>query len=116
MSLISIPVPVPGRAKINYIEDESSDSKNKKKESSDGSKSIHVEQGDVYRLKQGTTFYIRSYPAPTRVKFRIYAIFNTVNVEDPRVRIAFLMLRKNDHSFCQNFNSNFLCIYLIKNM
>ncbi|KAJ1686422.1 hypothetical protein LUZ63_017812 [Rhynchospora breviuscula] len=75
-----------GRARINYIDGENSDGENKKKpkkESSDGSKSIDVEQGDVYRLEQGTTFYIRSYPAPSRVKFRIYAIFNT-NVADPR--------------------------------
>ncbi|KAJ3703411.1 hypothetical protein LUZ61_007116 [Rhynchospora tenuis] len=72
-----------GKARINYIDGEKSDGENKKKESSEGSKSIDVERGDVYRLQQGTTFYIRSYPAPSRVKFRIYAIFNT-NVADFR--------------------------------
>jgi hypothetical protein len=107
-------IPVAGKARINYIEKESGDSKNKKKESSsDGSKSIDVDQGDVYRLEEGTTFYISSYPAPTRVKFRIYAIFNTANIEDTRVRVAnmelffigkmrvkpsnFIIVRKNPH-------------------
>lgn len=79
--------PVAGKARINYMEVESSDSKNKKKESSDGTRSIDLKRGDVYRLEQGTTFYITSYPAPTRVKFRIYAIFNIANVEDPQVII-----------------------------
>ncbi|XP_078178253.1 vicilin-like seed storage protein At4g36700 isoform X3 [Carex rostrata] len=73
-----------GKARINYMEVENSDSKNKKKESSDGSRSIDLKRGDVYRLEQGTTFYITSYPAPTRAKFRIYAIFNIANVDDPR--------------------------------
>lgn len=81
--------PISGKARINYMEVESSDSKNKKKESSDGSRSIDLKRGDVYRLEQGTTFYITSYPAPTREKFRIYAIFNIANVDDPRV-ILFL--------------------------
>lgn len=78
---------VAGKARINYMEVENSDSKNKKKESSDGSRSIDLKRGDVYRLEQGTTFYITSYPAPTREKFRIYAVFNIANVDDPRVII-----------------------------
>ncbi|KAJ0973654.1 hypothetical protein J5N97_015619 [Dioscorea zingiberensis] len=39
--------------------------------------SLDVEKGDIYKLEQGTVFYIHSHPDPTRERLRIHAIFDT---------------------------------------
>ncbi|KAG6525220.1 hypothetical protein ZIOFF_015174 [Zingiber officinale] len=39
---------------------------------------IDVVRGDVYRLEQGTTFYVKSHPDPARERLRIHAMFGTV--------------------------------------
>ncbi|KAH0468259.1 hypothetical protein IEQ34_003292 [Dendrobium chrysotoxum] len=38
---------------------------------------LQVEPGDIYRLEEGTVFYIQSSGDPNREKLRIHAIFNT---------------------------------------
>ncbi|KAG6529063.1 hypothetical protein ZIOFF_011257 [Zingiber officinale] len=42
---------------------------------------IDVVRGDVYRLEQGTTFYVKSHPDPARERLRIHAIFGTEEVD-----------------------------------
>ncbi|KAJ0970104.1 hypothetical protein J5N97_022981 [Dioscorea zingiberensis] len=39
--------------------------------------SLDVEKGDIYKLKQGTVFYIHSHPDSTKERLRIHAIFDT---------------------------------------
>ncbi|XP_072978898.1 LOW QUALITY PROTEIN: vicilin-like seed storage protein At4g36700 [Typha angustifolia] len=61
-----------GRGRVSYAG----------RDSKESTKSIDVERGDVYRLEQGTVFYVQSYPSQTREKLRIHAIFNTVDREN----------------------------------
>lgn len=61
-----------GRGTVTYI-------------SEDETEEIDVVRGDVYRLQQGTTFYVRSHPDPTREKLRVHAIFDKTDIEDPLV-------------------------------
>ncbi|XP_038979095.1 vicilin-like seed storage protein At2g18540 isoform X2 [Phoenix dactylifera] len=49
----------------------------------DGTTRVDVERGDIYRLEEGTVFYVRSHPSPMREKLRINAIFDTNNMENP---------------------------------
>ncbi|XP_065036982.1 vicilin-like seed storage protein At2g18540 [Musa acuminata AAA Group] len=44
---------------------------------------MDVGHGDVYRLEQGTVFFVRSHPDPTREKLRIHAIFDTAGIDHP---------------------------------
>ena len=46
---------------------------------------IEVKRGDIYRLEEGTIFYVQSHPDPTREKLRIHAIFDTILEENPSV-------------------------------
>ncbi|URD76141.1 Cupin [Musa troglodytarum] len=59
-----------GRGTVTYISEDETDE-------------IDVVRGDVYRLQQGTTFYVRSHPDPTREKLRVHAIFDKTDIEDP---------------------------------
>nr|CAD1837765.1 unnamed protein product [Ananas comosus var. bracteatus] len=61
-----------GRGRVSYLQE---DYKH-------GTQSIDVERGDVYRLEQGSVFYVESNPSPTREKLRIHAVFNTMNIEN----------------------------------
>lgn len=48
----------------------------------DGSEEeVGVVRGDVYRLEQGTTFYVKSHTDPARERLRIHAIFGTLEVD-----------------------------------
>ncbi|XP_010905079.1 vicilin-like seed storage protein At4g36700 [Elaeis guineensis] len=49
----------------------------------DGTTQVDVKRGDIYRLEEGTVFYVRSHPDPMREKLRIHAIFDTNNMENP---------------------------------
>ncbi|EHA8590660.1 putative Vicilin-like seed storage protein [Cocos nucifera] len=49
----------------------------------DGTTRVDVKHGDIYRLEEGTIFYVRSHPDPMREKLRINAIFDTNNMENP---------------------------------
>ncbi|KAG6514707.1 hypothetical protein ZIOFF_025077 [Zingiber officinale] len=42
---------------------------------------MDVVRGDVYRLEQGTTFYVKSHPDPARERLRIHAIFDTSEID-----------------------------------
>ncbi|RWW84597.1 hypothetical protein BHE74_00006786 [Ensete ventricosum] len=44
---------------------------------------MDVGHGDVYRLEQGTVFFARSHPDPTREQLRIHAIFDTAGIDHP---------------------------------
>ncbi|CAL9049413.1 unnamed protein product [Musa banksii] len=59
-----------GRGTVTYISEDETDE-------------IDVVRGDVYRLQQGTAFYVRSHPDPTREKLRVHAIFDKTDIEDP---------------------------------
>ncbi|KAI0525037.1 hypothetical protein KFK09_004427 [Dendrobium nobile] len=43
---------------------------------------LQVEPGDIYRLEEGTVFYIQSSGDPNREKLRIHAIFSTCGDEE----------------------------------
>ncbi|KAM0950416.1 putative rmlC-like cupin domain superfamily, rmlC-like jelly roll protein [Dioscorea sansibarensis] len=43
----------------------------------DGTDSLDVKKGDIYKLDQGTVFYVHCHPDPTRERLRIHAIFDT---------------------------------------
>ncbi|KAG0461010.1 hypothetical protein HPP92_021307 [Vanilla planifolia] len=51
---------------------------------------VEVEPGDIYKLEQGTVFYIQSSADPTREKLRIHAIFDTVVVDDENTGLDFV--------------------------
>lgn len=51
----------------------------------EGTTRVDVKRGDIYRLEEGTVFYVRSHPDPMREKLRINAIFDTNNMENPSV-------------------------------
>ncbi|KAG0462488.1 hypothetical protein HPP92_020964 [Vanilla planifolia] len=51
---------------------------------------VEVEPGDIYKLEQGTVFYIESSADPTREKLRIHAIFDTVVVDDENTGLDFV--------------------------
>ncbi|XP_020104992.1 vicilin-like seed storage protein At2g18540 [Ananas comosus] len=61
-----------GRGRVSYLQE---DYKH-------GTQSIDVKHGDVYRLEQGSVFYVESNPSPTREKLRIHAVFNAMNIEN----------------------------------
>ncbi|XP_042383073.1 vicilin-like seed storage protein At2g18540 [Zingiber officinale] len=42
---------------------------------------MDIVRGDVYRLEQGTTFYVKSHPDPARERLRIHAIFDTSEID-----------------------------------
>ncbi|XP_074579074.1 LOW QUALITY PROTEIN: vicilin-like seed storage protein At2g18540 [Curcuma longa] len=42
---------------------------------------MDVVRGDVYRLEEGTTFYVKSHPDPARERLRIHAIFDTPEID-----------------------------------
>ncbi|KAK8937027.1 hypothetical protein KSP39_PZI012176 [Platanthera zijinensis] len=52
-------------------------------------KVVHVEEGDIYRLEEGTVFYIQSSEDPNRTKLRIHAIFNTGDDQDDTLADSF---------------------------
>ncbi|KAK8962332.1 hypothetical protein KSP40_PGU008563 [Platanthera guangdongensis] len=52
-------------------------------------KVVHVEEGDMYRLEEGTVFYIQSSEDPNRIKLRIHAIFNTCGDQDDTLADSF---------------------------
>lgn len=64
-----------GRGRVSYLQE---DYKH-------GTQSIDVKHGDVYRLEQGSVFYVESNPSPTREKLRIHAVFNAMNIENTAV-------------------------------
>lgn len=57
-------------------------------EEGDETEEIDVAGGDVYRLQEGTTFYVQSHPDATRKKLRIHAIFDTTDVTNPWVHYS----------------------------
>ncbi|XP_064959919.1 vicilin-like seed storage protein At2g18540 [Musa acuminata AAA Group] len=61
-----------GRGTVTYVN-----------EDKDETDEMDVGHGDVYRLEQGTVFFVRSHPDPTREKLRIHAIFDTAGIDHP---------------------------------
>lgn len=61
-----------GRGAVNWVSENSSNS-------------IEVRRGDIYRLEEGSVFYVHSHPDPSKEKLRIYAIFNNILDENPSV-------------------------------
>ncbi|CAL9755978.1 unnamed protein product [Musa acuminata subsp. burmannicoides] len=61
-----------GRGTVTYVT-----------EDKDETDEMDVGHGDVYRLEQGTVFFVRSHPDPTREKLRIHAIFDTAGIDHP---------------------------------
>ncbi|KAJ8486522.1 hypothetical protein OPV22_019007 [Ensete ventricosum] len=61
-----------GRGTVTYVN-----------EDKDETDEMDVGHGDVYRLEQGTVFFARSHPDPTREQLRIHAIFDTAGIDHP---------------------------------
>ncbi|URD94866.1 Cupin [Musa troglodytarum] len=61
-----------GRGTVTYVN-----------EDKDETDQMDVGHGDVYRLEQGTVFFVQSHPDPTREKLRIHAIFDMSGIDHP---------------------------------
>lgn len=58
-----------GRGRVTFISEDGDEEE------------MDVVRGDVYRLEQGTTFYVKSHPDPDRERLRIHAIFDTSEID-----------------------------------